>query len=77
MSNVQKSEIGETILEKIKVTGLTKIFGKKIPKSIALLDQGKSKEEILKETGSTVQILLSMKASSLSLWDFQGVENQR
>lgn len=43
-------------MTKVKVENLTKIFGKKIPKASSLLAQGKSKTEILKETGSTVGV---------------------
>jgi glycine betaine/proline transport system ATP-binding protein len=41
---------------KIQVKELTKVFGKNPKKAIQLLKQGKSKQEILKETGSTVGV---------------------
>ncbi|PYZ92093.1 glycine betaine/L-proline ABC transporter ATP-binding protein [Salipaludibacillus keqinensis] len=40
----------------IKVEGLTKIFGKKPSQGMKLLKQGKSKDEILNETGLTVGV---------------------
>ncbi|TCP28803.1 glycine betaine/proline transport system ATP-binding protein [Scopulibacillus darangshiensis] len=40
----------------IKAEKLTKIFGKHPKQAAALLDQGKTKEEILKETGMTVGV---------------------
>ncbi|UOE92381.1 glycine betaine/L-proline ABC transporter ATP-binding protein [Alkalihalobacillus sp. LMS39] len=43
-------------MSKIKVEGLTKIFGKKTKKALELLQQQKSKEAILKETGLTVGV---------------------
>jgi len=43
-------------LSKIKVEELTKIFGKKASKASSLLSQGKSKTEILKETGATIGV---------------------
>ncbi|MFC5628416.1 glycine betaine/L-proline ABC transporter ATP-binding protein [Aliibacillus thermotolerans] len=43
-------------MAKIKVEGLTKIFGKKPKKALELLQQNKTKEEILKETGHTVGV---------------------
>ncbi|MFZ3591172.1 quaternary amine ABC transporter ATP-binding protein [Bacillus sp. DJP31] len=41
---------------KIKVSNVTKIFGKASKKALQLLKEGKSKEEILKVTGSTVGV---------------------
>ncbi|WP_034550550.1 quaternary amine ABC transporter ATP-binding protein [Carnobacterium funditum] len=41
---------------KIKVENVTKIFGKKTDRVSELLDQNKSKQEILKETGVTVGV---------------------
>ncbi|MBP1933062.1 glycine betaine/L-proline ABC transporter ATP-binding protein ProV [Ammoniphilus resinae] len=41
---------------KIKVSDVTKIFGKSSKKALQLLNEGKSKEQILKETGSTVGV---------------------
>ncbi len=41
---------------KIKVSEVTKIFGKSSKKALQLLKEGKSKEQILKETGSTVGV---------------------
>lgn len=40
----------------IEVKNLTKIFGKKQKEAIKLLEAGKSKDEILKETGCTVAV---------------------
>ncbi|GBG94255.1 glycine betaine/carnitine/choline ABC transporter ATP-binding protein [Ligilactobacillus salitolerans] len=42
--------------EKVKVKNLTKIFGKQIPQAKKLLKEGKSKEEILAQTGCTVGV---------------------
>ncbi|WP_226667781.1 glycine betaine/L-proline ABC transporter ATP-binding protein ProV [Metabacillus litoralis] len=41
---------------KIKVNDVTKIFGKSSKKALQLVREGKSKEQILKETGSTVGV---------------------
>ncbi|PGT78626.1 MULTISPECIES: glycine betaine/L-proline ABC transporter ATP-binding protein ProV [Bacillaceae] len=41
---------------KIKVNEVTKIFGKSSKKALQLVKEGKSKEQILKETGSTVGV---------------------
>lgn len=41
---------------KIKVSDVTKIFGKSSKKALQLLKEGKSKEQILKEMGSTVGV---------------------
>ncbi|WP_088816412.1 MULTISPECIES: glycine betaine/L-proline ABC transporter ATP-binding protein [Listeria] len=43
-------------MSKIEVKNLTKIFGKKTSKASTLLTEGKSKTEILKETGSTIGV---------------------
>ncbi|EFS00645.1 quaternary amine ABC transporter ATP-binding protein [Listeria seeligeri] len=43
-------------MSKIEVEELTKIFGKKASKASSLLSQGKSKTEILKETGATIGV---------------------
>ncbi|MFD1066627.1 quaternary amine ABC transporter ATP-binding protein [Oceanobacillus locisalsi] len=40
----------------VEAKNLSKIFGKHINQSIEMLDQGKTKEEILKQTGSTVGV---------------------
>jgi glycine betaine/proline transport system ATP-binding protein len=40
----------------IKVENLTKIFGKKINDALKLLNEGKTKDEILRETGCTVGV---------------------
>ena len=42
--------------EKVKVTNLTKIFGKQIPQAKKLLSEGKDKKEILAQTGCTVGV---------------------
>ncbi|KRL58710.1 quaternary amine ABC transporter ATP-binding protein [Latilactobacillus fuchuensis] len=41
---------------KLQVKELTKIFGKRIPKAKELLQQGKTKAAILKETGATIGV---------------------
>jgi glycine betaine/proline transport system ATP-binding protein len=41
---------------KIKVSDVTKIFGKSSKKALQLIKEGRSKDEILKETGSTVGV---------------------
>ncbi len=43
-------------MSKIKVEGLTKVFGKKPKRALDMLAQGKSKADILKETGHTVGV---------------------
>ncbi len=43
-------------LSKIKVEGLTKVFGKKPKRALDMLAKGKKKTEILKETGLTVGV---------------------
>lgn len=43
-------------MSKIKVEDITKIFGKKSDHALALLEQDKSKQEILKKTGATVGV---------------------
>jgi glycine betaine/proline transport system ATP-binding protein len=43
-------------LAKIEVENLTKVFGKRPSRAIKLLEQGKSKDEILEETGCTVGV---------------------
>ncbi|MFV8830309.1 quaternary amine ABC transporter ATP-binding protein [Alkalihalobacterium sp. APHAB7] len=43
-------------MSKIKVEGLTKIFGKKPKRALDMLNQQKSKDEILKETNMTVGV---------------------
>ncbi|SDJ88799.1 quaternary amine ABC transporter ATP-binding protein [Sediminibacillus albus] len=40
----------------IEVQGLSKVFGKNTKQALKLMDQGKPKEEILKETGNTVGV---------------------
>lgn len=40
----------------IKVEGLSKVFGKNTKEVLKLLDEGNSKDEILKQTGSTVGV---------------------
>lgn len=41
---------------KLQVKALTKIFGKRVPRAKELLKQGKTKSEILKETGATIGV---------------------
>lgn len=43
-------------MPKVKVEGLTKIFGKNPKRGLKLLKEGKSKEEILEKTGLTVGV---------------------
>lgn len=43
-------------MAKIKVVNLSKIFGRQTKLAASLLDQGKSKEEILKQSGCTVGV---------------------
>lgn len=40
----------------IEVNNLTKIFGKNVKQAMKLLNEGSSKDEILKETGCTVGV---------------------
>ncbi|TAA73381.1 quaternary amine ABC transporter ATP-binding protein [Planococcus salinarum] len=40
----------------IKVEGLSKVFGKNVKQALKLLEQGKTKDEVLKQTGSTVGV---------------------
>ncbi|WP_077623133.1 quaternary amine ABC transporter ATP-binding protein [Sediminibacillus massiliensis] len=40
----------------IEVQGLSKVFGKNTKQALKLLDEGNSKEEVLKKTGSTVGV---------------------
>ena len=42
--------------EKVKVSNLTKIFGKQIPQAKKLVSEGKDKKEILAQTGCTVGV---------------------
>jgi glycine betaine/proline transport system ATP-binding protein len=46
----------QTVIKKIEVKGATKIFGKNSKRAAQLLREGKSKKEILKETGATVGV---------------------
>lgn len=43
-------------MKKIEVKGLTKVFGKNPKQGVKLLEQGKTKTEILKQTGMTVGV---------------------
>ncbi|AOA01807.1 MULTISPECIES: quaternary amine ABC transporter ATP-binding protein [Carnobacterium] len=43
-------------MSKIRVENLTKVFGKKSAKALAMLKDNKSKKEILKETGATIGV---------------------
>lgn len=43
-------------MSKIQVENLTKIFGRQPQRAVQLLEQGRSKQEILKETGLTVGV---------------------
>ncbi len=44
------------VLPIIKVENLSKVFGKNVNDALALLDEGRTKDEILKETGCTVGV---------------------
>lgn len=55
----QREKWGEKLSEKkieIKVDKLTKIFGRHPKEAVSLLEQNKTKDEILKETGMTVGV---------------------
>lgn len=57
-------------MTKIKVEKLTKVFGKKPKQALQMLDNNKSKEEILAATGCTVgvnQASLKWKMGKFSL----------
>ncbi|AYG00103.1 quaternary amine ABC transporter ATP-binding protein [Lactococcus allomyrinae] len=41
---------------KVKIEHLTKIFGKRVKNALAMVEQGESKNEILKKTGATVGV---------------------
>lgn len=43
-------------MDKLEIRNLTKIFGRSPSRALEMLDEGKSKEEILKETGCTVGV---------------------
>ena len=43
-------------MPKIKIENVTKIFGKKADKALELLEQKKSKQDILRATGATVGV---------------------
>ncbi|RKJ31992.1 ATP-binding cassette domain-containing protein, partial [Butyricicoccus sp. 1XD8-22] len=43
-------------MEKIKVENVTKVFGKHINSALKLVQQNKSKTEILKQTGATIGV---------------------
>lgn len=43
-------------MEKVSVSGLSKVFGKNVSQTSALLKEGKSKEEVLEKTGDTVGV---------------------
>ena len=47
---------GAMHLPKIKIENVTKIFGKKADKALELLEQKKSKQDILRATGATVGV---------------------
>lgn len=47
---------GAMHVSKIKIENVTKIFGKKADKALELLEQKKSKQEILRATGATVGV---------------------
>lgn len=44
------------ILSKVRVENLTKVFGRKTQQALDLVKEGKSKQEILEETGATVGV---------------------
>lgn len=43
-------------LSKVRVEHLTKVFGRRTQQALDLVKEGKSKQEILKETGATVGV---------------------
>ncbi|SDZ32655.1 glycine betaine/L-proline ABC transporter ATP-binding protein [Thermoactinomyces sp. DSM 45892] len=43
-------------MDKLEIRNLTKVFGRSPKRALKLLDEGKGKEEILKETGCTVGV---------------------
>ena len=53
--NREHRKVG-AIVAKIKVENLTKVFGKRTKQALTMLDEGKSKNDILHETGSTVGV---------------------
>lgn len=48
--------MSETASKKVEVKNVTKVFGKNVKKATQLLHSGKSKSEILKETGATIGV---------------------
>jgi len=48
--------MGDLMTVKVEVKNLTKIFGKHVNRAKDLIKQGKTKPEILKETGATVGV---------------------
>ncbi|BAP86262.1 glycine betaine/carnitine/choline ABC transporter ATP-binding protein [Paucilactobacillus hokkaidonensis JCM 18461] len=44
------------MVKKVEVKNLTKIYGKRVPRVKELIEQGKSKAEVLEETGATVGV---------------------
>lgn len=55
-SNNLKKRNGGNTLAKVKVENLVKIFGRREEQALKLVREGKSKEEILKQTGATVGV---------------------
>ncbi|SFX55681.1 glycine betaine/proline transport system ATP-binding protein [Thermoactinomyces sp. DSM 45891] len=43
-------------MDKLEIRNLTKVFGRSTKRALKLLDEGKEKEEILKETGCTIGV---------------------
>lgn len=59
---------------KIKVSDVTKIFEKPSKKALQLIKEGKSKEQILKETSSTVGInRASFEVKSVEIFVIMGL----
>jgi ABC-type proline/glycine betaine transport system, ATPase component len=48
--------MGDLMSIKVEVKNLTKIFGKHVNRAKEMIKQGKTKSEILKETGATVGV---------------------
>ncbi|MDN6409183.1 MAG: glycine betaine/L-proline ABC transporter ATP-binding protein, partial [Tetragenococcus halophilus] len=43
-------------MSKVRVEHLTKVFGRRTQQALDLVKEGKSKQDILKETGATVGV---------------------
>ena len=56
MKNEKRKEKEKNLPTKVKIEHLTKMFGKHVKTALGLVEQGVSKNEILKKTGSTVGV---------------------